>query len=574
MQVNKRKLVGITAKTILAFTIILTNFLFCQVVQAQSAGPYPLMKMSEEKMEAEMARSLKKLRRTTVETIPPGHVDLLPLISYVPAERDQWYCGNCWVWASTAAVEVALNVQRNESERLSIQYLNSNYNDGGVTGSFACDGGWAADFVSFYNGAEGNKKFIPWSNENADWKDWDGGKAGGYSGAMSNVSASDITLDPSYEISSITYSSINTWTSDEATAINNIKAALGDNKAVWFGFFLPTTAAWNAFFSFWNSQNENVAFDFNPYNGVSWDSGVGGHAVLIVGYDDTDSDPANHYWVALNSWGSSTRRPNGTFRIKMHINYMNKSGSYYNLYWQLVEPTFVLPTASPTPTVAASPTVESGPTAAPTATSTPVFTATPTPVSSAIPTIEATPTDIPEVLPTLVPTVVNPTIVPTVVPTISSCTSQDVSWVLGSLSVKAESLKNTVDSALDVLRKTTLRKKAREASRLRSLISAREHSLESRYSSLENKLSQFSSVVYSCFEESACSQQSSSKAKASYKASLSRVLDLAEDLVNDIRGASRSLSSDASAIERRANKYYRSVLNTLSQYPAYIMECR
>jgi len=71
------------------------------------------------------------------------HFDLL---QYLPMgnlnERDHGIYGNCWVWASTACLEISLAKEKHiSSERLSIQYLNSNYNNG--RSCWACCGGAA-----------------------------------------------------------------------------------------------------------------------------------------------------------------------------------------------------------------------------------------------------------------------------------------------------------------------------------------------------------------------------------------------------------------------------------------------
>ncbi|MFP3912096.1 MAG: C1 family peptidase, partial [Desulfobacteraceae bacterium] len=59
----------------------------------------------------------------------------------------------------------------------------------------------------------------------------------------------------------------------------------------------------------------------------------GGHAVLCVGYND--NDPENAYWVMLNSWGTTAKRPNGLFRVDMDMNYDCMDLTWeYNLYWQ------------------------------------------------------------------------------------------------------------------------------------------------------------------------------------------------------------------------------------------------
>ena len=66
---------------------------------------------------------------------PRGSVNLLSRIQYTPAQRNQGYCGNCWAWAGTGAVEVALDLE-GVHDRLSVQYLNSCDSSG-----WACCGG-------------------------------------------------------------------------------------------------------------------------------------------------------------------------------------------------------------------------------------------------------------------------------------------------------------------------------------------------------------------------------------------------------------------------------------------------
>lgn len=40
-----------------------------------------------------------------------GSLSLLSHFSYTPSLWDQAYCGNCWVWAGTACLAIALDVQ-------------------------------------------------------------------------------------------------------------------------------------------------------------------------------------------------------------------------------------------------------------------------------------------------------------------------------------------------------------------------------------------------------------------------------------------------------------------------------
>jgi hypothetical protein len=96
-----------------------------------------------------------------------GYFSLLGHLQYTPSERDQGYCGDCWAWAGTGVMEIGLDVQRSVKDRFSIQYLNSNYNEGSGE-DWACCGGWLSDVANFYSATD---KAIPWTNANAHWQD-------------------------------------------------------------------------------------------------------------------------------------------------------------------------------------------------------------------------------------------------------------------------------------------------------------------------------------------------------------------------------------------------------------------
>ena len=165
---------------------------------------------------------------------PRGALDLLSHLNYTPSERNQGSCGNCWVWAGTGVMEIALDVQKGICDRLSIQYLNSC--DDTID---ACCGGWLADVADFYS-AEGWA--IPWSNTNASWQD--GGKS--CSDGESGVACEDISMVPWYQIESIETRAIETHfegltpEESQAQAITNIKSVLDQKEAVWFAFFMGT----------------------------------------------------------------------------------------------------------------------------------------------------------------------------------------------------------------------------------------------------------------------------------------------------------------------------------------------
>ena len=298
---------------------------------------YPLMHPSPEQMkrwveeyEAAPIAPLDPNVTARLAAEPLGYFSLLGRLKYTPSERDQGYCGDCWAWAGTGVMEIGLNVQRNIKDRLSVQYLNSNF-DGGSGGDWACCGGWLSDVANFYSASD---KAIPWANANAHWQDG----ARSCEDYQTSVPGSAITTSPSYPINSIEAQSITTFGPGvtQEQAIANIKNVLNQNKAVWFAFFLPTNTEWNAFRSFWNTQTETAVWDPSFTSGKSLINGeYGGHAVLCVGYDDT-----NRYWIMLNSWGAPSNRPNGLFRVSMDMDYDNlyydpyDGVYYYAFYWQ------------------------------------------------------------------------------------------------------------------------------------------------------------------------------------------------------------------------------------------------
>jgi hypothetical protein len=280
---------------------------------------YPLMRPSVEELlkwieASEMAPKVEINQEiaTILEVSPTGSKSLLNYLLYDPIERDQGRCGNCWAWAGTGVMEVGLAAEDGVKDRLSIQYLNSNYN-GGSGSNWACCGGNLAGLASFYGGKD---KTIPWSNTNAHWQD--GGRS--CSSGSTSVPAGLISTTNNYPITTIVAETIPTQGVGSATAIANIKNVLNQNRAVFFGYYLPTDDEWDIFIDFWSLQPESSVWDPTFPNGKAWIIGEGaGHAVLCVGYDDTD--PNNKYWIMLNSWRTTPGRPNGLFRVDMDMNY-------------------------------------------------------------------------------------------------------------------------------------------------------------------------------------------------------------------------------------------------------------
>jgi hypothetical protein len=277
-----------------------------------------------------------------IASAPPSSYSLLSLLKYTPSERDQGTCGNCWVWAGTGVMEIDYARQKGIKDRFSVQYLDSNYN-GGWGKNGACCGGWLEYLANFY---QSKKIIVPWSNANAHYRD------GAISCGGRSPSASTISTDTHYDLSSISASTIPARGLAKETAISNIKNVLLQDKAIWFAFFLPDKSSWDDFYNFWGTKPESAVWqpDFACGSTYSYSSG-GGHAVLCVGYND--SDPSNRYWIMLNSWGTTAGRPGGFFRVNMDMNYnCTCSGLGYAFYWMTLNMSYAVDTNHPPQTPA------------------------------------------------------------------------------------------------------------------------------------------------------------------------------------------------------------------------------
>ena len=62
----------------------------------------------------------------TYEVQTTTDYSILDLLYYIPEERMQGGCANCWAWPSTSVIEIALRIQEGVMEnRLSVQYMNT-----------------------------------------------------------------------------------------------------------------------------------------------------------------------------------------------------------------------------------------------------------------------------------------------------------------------------------------------------------------------------------------------------------------------------------------------------------------
>jgi hypothetical protein len=269
--------------------------------------------------------------------------NLLGDISTVGASRDQGSNGNCWVWASSAMAEVALKESYGFKDSLSIEYVDSL-----MTTTNWAQGGLLLDYCRYVNGTG---ILVPTSNANAAYVD-------GIVNGLSNhslIPTSAIQLSPAYTQVNVKGSTVPTSGVGQATAIANIKNVLGQRKAVSFGFI--TRFGGTGGFADWWANNPETTLWPEPVTGPSGNPD-GAHMIVIVGYDESDPAPANHYWIVLNSWGISANRPNGLLRLPMVMNYdasFTMSGKTYpNFTFETLDLTADHPAAT-VPSVTATP---------------------------------------------------------------------------------------------------------------------------------------------------------------------------------------------------------------------------
>jgi len=331
------RFLGIVLSCLFVFSSLVSSPAY---VDAAPDAAYPVMKFTSEERalqneillaapEAVVDEQIQK----DLESYQQGNsFSLLSRIYYIPEERNQGHVGNCWVWAGTGVMEIALNVQLGITDRLSIQYLDSLYN-GGSGDEWAGNGGYASSFADFY---DEQQMIISWDNINAYYQDYN-------SDDSAAIDAGEIATNSGYLLESVDYAQIKTHGVGQQAAIMNIKNILNQDKGVFFSFYLANDNDWNQFYDFWNEESEDFIWNYGFSDGEDWDDEEGaGHAVLCVGYDDSDPDPANHYWIMLNSWGNNQGRPNGLFRVSMYYDYdVADSDGSYNTQWGTIDPTYL-----------------------------------------------------------------------------------------------------------------------------------------------------------------------------------------------------------------------------------------
>ncbi|HCL00402.1 MAG TPA: hypothetical protein DHW42_09915, partial [Candidatus Marinimicrobia bacterium] len=187
--------------------------------------------------------------------------------------KDQVQCGSCWAFSATAQVESWWQITNNDTSGnidLSEQFIIS-CGDAGD-----CDGGFTYKALDFFqNNGVPSESCLPYS-------------------ARSAISCLDAC--PNWADEAITIPGWGFITLEE-DVIDNIKAAVCRH---------PVSASYQVY-------NDFYAYSSGVYEHKEAEGEEsGGHAILIVGWDDN-----LECWICKNSWGANWGE-NGYFRIKWH----------------------------------------------------------------------------------------------------------------------------------------------------------------------------------------------------------------------------------------------------------------
>ena len=254
----------------------------------------------------------------TAKTEFPLHLDLTEYLGVIGQERNQGNCGSCWVWSGIGILEAQFNKALKENvfsgvsyvknQKFSINFLEAKllkFPHLTYRTSSICDGGTSDIFQDLLTSdVEGYNYLVPKSNTNANAT---------FSELPTETNFTRnldlIQINPHVNINNLEVTSIIPDGDNNEEVIHNVIEALNDGHLVEMDYYV-----YRDFKTFWKNEDESLQYYFTNTPGSSSE---GGHATIIVGYDISDSNPNNHYWIVQNSWGSTELRPKGQFRLNM-----------------------------------------------------------------------------------------------------------------------------------------------------------------------------------------------------------------------------------------------------------------
>jgi len=205
----------------------------------------------------------------------------------VTVAKDQGTCGSCWAFATAGALESKILIAGGPTYDLSEQELVS------CACQYGCCGGYSYALRHWYTQG-------PMQESCAGYVD------SGWSGACSPPGLQDSSLAcgslPS--CSRLSYYTMGYYTVDMSNA-NEIKTSLYNDGPTYFRYDVYTDFSDGVGGGWWNTASAGAVYTNT--------SGTkrGGHAVLIIGWDDSKSA-----WLCKNSWGASAGpEGDGTFWI-------------------------------------------------------------------------------------------------------------------------------------------------------------------------------------------------------------------------------------------------------------------
>jgi len=273
---------------LLIATVSLLTLGLSSTQAAEVKNPYPLGDIGLPDDYVQTMRSYQEiLDRTEAIVDMPDAFDWRTKGVVSPA-KDQGGCGSCWAFASTGALESKIAMRGWPLMDLSEQQqVSCNTTMGG------CSGGSMSALRFWENIGPLTEACAPYQAANT---------------ACSSLNGCDYLLQ-----NTTGYYTVN------ANSVPDVQASLRNDGPTYFRF-----TVYSDFMTFWSSGSPGQVYQ------NSGGSILGGHAILIIGWDNAKSA-----WLCKNSWGENAG-PNGDGTF-----WMAYSGHYHSLSFGMANVTLV-----------------------------------------------------------------------------------------------------------------------------------------------------------------------------------------------------------------------------------------